>query len=124
MKLRTKSVIVALCAGVALAASAPAASAADYLFANHVGPIYSGGDYNSGWPYLGAVTAISGASTGTAYTQVWVHLGGVRVSAKGSCNWAGCTAFAAWSGSYPNGYGTVHNHGNASPSYFNGVISG
>lgn len=101
-----------------------AASASAYTFANHV-KLYSGNHY-AGPPYLGAVTAVSAGSHGTAYSGTWINnttgSGGTRVSADGYCNTPGCIVQIGWSGAKPNGYGTAHNHGNASPSYFSGAI--
>lgn len=113
-----------LAAVAALGVAVPVASATDYVFADHVGPVYYGYPYDSSSPYLGNVQAISGQSTGTAYALAYVNRGGVRESALATCGSPGCIAFAAWGGPYPYGAGSVGNYGNANPSYFNGVISG
>jgi hypothetical protein len=112
---------VAVLGGLALSATAAMATT---TFAHHV-EIYSGNHW-AGTPYVGAVTAVSVQSYGTAYSGTWINnttgTGGTRVSADAYCNTPGCLIQIGWPGPKPNGYGTAHNHGNASPSYFEGVI--
>lgn len=100
------------------------ATASASTFASHV-KLFSGQHY-AGPPYLGAVTAITVSSYGAAYSGTWINdsvgYGGTRVSIDNYCNTPGCVVQIGWAGSKPNGYGTAHNHGNASPSYFEGAI--
>lgn len=101
-----------------------ASASATYTFANHA-KLYSGQHY-AGPPYLGAIDAVSVRSHGTAFSGTWINdstgYGGARVSADNYCNSPRCIVQIGWVGPKPNGYGTAHNHGNASPSYFTGLI--
>ena len=85
-------------------------------------PVYSGGDWiGSQWDnnaeYIQGYAAIS------AYSGVWlVNNSGTRVSADAFCSTPRCIAHEGWSGSYPDGHGDVHNHGNGSPDYFTAYV--
>lgn len=112
--------LIAAAAIVCCGASAASASAANY--ATHV-QIFAGDSYFAA-PFTSPVNTVSNQSYGTAFSGTWIsNSSGVRVSADNFCSTAGCTAMIAWSGSQPSGYGTAENHGNASPSYFLGVIT-
>jgi hypothetical protein len=112
--------VVALCAGVA----APSASAATAFWASGVGPIYSG----NSWVNIAVHEVwfdLEVNSTGTAYSGVWTSefSGGTAYRTSGDyyCSDApGCAAYHNWSPGTVTGYPTLHNHGNASPSYFSG----
>jgi hypothetical protein len=103
----------------------PAAAGGFLTFADHYGPLYSGNSYENlciGWWHQ-SNDGITGNSTGTAYSGVWLANGsGVRVSADTYCSSPGCSATESWFGPYPSGFGVVHNHGNASPSYFDAAV--
>lgn len=105
-----------------LAIAASSASAFYYQWGAHVGPLYSG--QNTRDPdYHGTIYHLDGNSTGTAYSGVYVvNSSNVRVSADSYCNSPGCTANINWDGPYPAGFASVHNHGNASPSYFDAAV--
>jgi hypothetical protein len=119
-----RRIIAVLCASCAIGLSLGASPVSAAYYANHYGPIYSGYDqpwWASFWVQDGSLQF--GWSDGTAYSGIWFVNGSqVRVSAAAYCNTAGCTAGQSWSGPYPDGYPIVHNHGNASPSYFTGTV--
>ena len=123
---RIQRLLATLIAALGLAlASATGAWAGSGQYADHYGPLYAGYDmpaFASFWVWDGWY--INGWSTGSAYSGVWfVNSSQQRVSADAWCDYApGCTAEYSWGGPYPDGYPIVHNHGNASPSYFNGVV--
>ncbi|HEY1539468.1 MAG TPA: hypothetical protein VGF63_08735 [Solirubrobacteraceae bacterium] len=100
-----------------------AASASAATYANHV-QIFAGDSYFAA-PYTSPVSTVSNQSYGTAFSGTWISdSSGVRVSADNFCATAGCTAMIGWSApSQPSGYGTAENHGNASPSFFQGLIT-
>lgn len=100
-------------------AAAPAGAA---VFLDHVqinaGSIAQG----PGWSY-GSPFAITVQSYGVAYSGAYVtNSGGVRVSEVDYCSSPGCKAQIAWPGARPTGYPTGRNHGNASTSFFAGVV--
>lgn len=87
-----------------------------------MGPIYSGNQIRDG-DYHGTIHHLDGDSTGVAYAGVYVvNSAGTRTSADAYCNYVGCTANINWFGPYPGGFAAVHNHGNASPSYFDAGV--
>ncbi|MTD47471.1 hypothetical protein GKE82_25035 [Conexibacter sp. W3-3-2] len=45
-----------------------------------------------------------------------------RISADAYCNSPGCSVYINWYGPYPSGFASIHNHGNASPSYFDSWV--
>jgi hypothetical protein len=115
-----RAIAATVAATLACAVVAPTAFASS-TFAHHV-QLYSGGSY-FGAPYVGSVVAVSVVSYGTAYSGTWIsNSSGARVSADAYCNTPGCIVQIGWPGAKPSGYGTAHNHGNASPSYFEGLI--
>jgi hypothetical protein len=107
--------------------TAPVAVAGTAFYASHAGPIYSGKEYVNVDFYDPSWVDIEAHSTGSAFSGVWISQfsGGtaVRVSADRYCTSAGCSAYEGWFGPYPSGYPTLHNHGNASPSFFDGVAT-
>jgi hypothetical protein len=124
---RANLALLAIIASLAYGLLATSAFASGFLiFANHYGPLYSGNSYEnlcSGcWHQYN--DGIDGNSTGTAYSGVWLaNSAGTRTSADTYCNSPGCHATHSWFGPYPSGYGVIHNHGNASPSYFDAGVS-
>ena len=116
----TRVLIAALATVICCGALASSAGASTY--ASHV-MLFSGEDF-FGASFVASVTSVSAASSGTAYSGTWIsNSSGARASADAFCASPGCVAQLSWSGAKPSGYGTAHNHGNASPSYFNGVIN-
>lgn len=108
----------------AMSVAATPAHAGTAIFADHVGPIYSGNSFTNWWLWSAYNVHLDGHSSGTAYTGVWyVNSNGARASDAKYCASPGCYAGGTWNAvtGYPNGYPTVHNHGNASPSYFYGI---
>lgn len=119
------ALLVCLIGGV-LGSSASTALAVNAYYANHYGPLYSGYDQPAFASLTGQVSGYfqDGWSAGTAYTAIWfVNASQVRISASASCAYAGCYIPQSWPGARPFGYPIVHNHGNASPSYFYGTVS-
>jgi hypothetical protein len=109
--------------GLASMAPSALASGGFIIFADHYGPLYSGSSYENLCVgcWHASNDGIDGQSTGTAYSGVWfANSSGTRVSADTYCSSPGCHATHSWFGPYPSGFGVIHNHGNASPSYFNG----
>jgi hypothetical protein len=121
--LRTKIAAAFVVAIAAIGATSGAASATS-TFAHHIQ--LNSGDHFAGPVYYGAVQAMTVQSYGVAFSGTYVNstsgYGGTRVSADAYCNWAGCAAQIGWIGPYPNGYPTAHHHGNASTSFFEGVV--
>lgn len=112
--------IALVCVTTSAIAASPAYAGSEN-FAAHVGPVYSGQSWTNWGIWHYRYTLIAAASSGTAYSGAWlVNSSGVRQSAAAYCNTPGCTAYETWSGPYPQGYPTLHNHGNASPSWFYG----
>jgi hypothetical protein len=96
----------------------------DQHFANHVA-IYSGNSYQAGVGFnQNNYTQVSTYSDGTAWSGTWIaNSSGTRVSQDNYCSFApGCEAEVDWplSCPCPSGYPVAHNHGNASPSFFEG----
>jgi hypothetical protein len=117
---RWRMQVAALAAVAALVASAVSAFASSEQFAYST-PMYSGQSYYSG-TYRGALDQVWGRGGSPAYTGVWVSDSSLaRVSAAAYCETDGCAVNASWNGPYPNGYPTVHHHGNtgSSVAYFN-----
>jgi hypothetical protein len=113
---RKATIIIAIVA--AFIAATTSAFAASEQFAYNQ-PMYSGQSYYSG-TYRGAIDQVWGRGSGTAYSGVWVSNSSlVRVSAAAYCETANCAANATWTGPYPNGYPTVHHHGNEGLATFN-----
>lgn len=103
-------------------ASVAAAPAGAVTFLNHVqinaGSIAQGPASTYGSPF-----AMTVQSYGQAYSGVYVsNGGGVRVSEVSYCSSPGCQAQIGWPGARPTGYPTGRNHGNASTSFFQGVV--
>jgi hypothetical protein len=122
LRVRLAAVVVVL---AAMASTVGAAGATPITFAHHIQ--LNSGDHFAGPIYYGAISAMTVQSYGVAYSRTYVNsttgYGGVRVSDDAYCNWAGCPAQIGWIGPYPNGYPTAHHHGNASTSYFEGVVN-
>lgn len=114
-----KLLLAALAVFAFMPAVAGAQSGATF-YANHYGPLYSGGSYTNNGIYTNRYYNLTGASDGTAFSGVWTgQANGTRTSQDYYCNAAGCTVRGYWSnGAGPTGSPVVHNHGNASPSYF------
>jgi hypothetical protein len=123
---RARRIATILLGAAASASTMAAPAAADFIetFANHAGPLNSGQTFVNAGISRSTYTEIGGGSTGTAYTGVWISqfVNGVpvRSSADAYCSTPGCTASEIWTGPWPSGSPSIHNHGNASPSYFNG----
>ena len=122
-RLRLMLAALVAAAMVTCTAVVPSANAALAIYASGYGPLPSGQSFvnlaiHETWDDIQA------QSTGTAYSGVWItrFSGGspYRASADKYCETPGCVAYEGWLGSRPVGYPTLHNHGNASPSYFNG----
>lgn len=96
---------------------------ADPLNANHYGPLYSGGSYTNNGIYSSRYYNLTGASDGSAFSGVWTgQANGTRTS-QDYCNAAGCIVRGCWAnGASPTGSPVVHDHGNASPSYFTATL--
>lgn len=120
--MRRSTVLAAVAAFCGLGIGAQPAAATSYFYANHYGPLTAGYSQPAfASIYVLNVRAMNGQSTGSAFSGVWVVNGSqVRVSEDAFCTSPGCVAGNAWPGARPDGYPIVHNHGNASPSYFNG----
>jgi hypothetical protein len=121
---KLSAAIAAILACGALAGTASDAFAGSGTYASHYGPLASGADQPAGASFfVTSGTFQDGISTGTAFTAIWfVNSSQVRISAEAFCETAGCYTSQSWSGSFPSGYPIVHNHGNASPSFFNGTV--
>jgi hypothetical protein len=119
-RLARSRVSLLLCVLVAMAVTVATASAYTEQFAYNTA-MNSGQSYYSG-TYRGSIFQVYGWAGGTAYSGVWVSNSSLaRVSADAYCETNGCTANVHWTGPYPNGYPTVHHHGNAGLAYFNGT---
>jgi len=119
LRRRAATIAVAALLGTGVAAAPAAAS---YTFLDHV-QINSGSiAQGPGWSY-GSVYAMTVQSYGVAYSGAYVtNSGGARVSAVSYCSSPGCQAQIGWAGARPTGYPTGRNHGNASTSFFQGVV--
>ena len=125
--MKSLSKLVALIGVVAAATfgvvSMASASTGPFFFLDHYGPLYSGQTSPISSSY-NTITYEAGYSTGSAYSGVWVdNYLGTRITADAYCNSPGCVAAQGWATSPAViGYPVVHNHGNASPSYFSGYV--
>jgi hypothetical protein len=112
---RLFATVAATLASSALLASSAMAGTDSYCFGYGMS---SGGTCASGI-YEGSITYVKGWSN-SGLSGVWVQNGsGVRVSADGYCNVAGCDALVTWwSPPRPNGYPAVHNHGGSYNTFY------
>lgn len=121
--LRRLVALMAVVAGATLGVvSVGSASTGPYYYASHYGPLYSGQTSAIGGPLASPITYVAGYSVGSAYSGVWVdNYLSQRITADAYCSSPGCVAAEGWAASSSiTGYPVVHNHGNASPSYFDG----
>jgi hypothetical protein len=123
----TRRVAVACAAGV-LAMTALAATAIPPVATASAGTTYAfdvqigyGFQYTNYGVYHSTYYYIDGNEALTHYSGVWMVNGnGWRSSAAAWCDTGGYTAIESWSGSYPTGYPTVHNHGPSGSGWYYG----